>query len=930
MLGIGDQVVSSGSNFALNILIVRSVATDAYGAFALAFAIYTLFRGATQAVIAQPLLVRHTRHLTDPQSIDDHRGAYRHALAGAFELGLVGGIAVAIGGYAVGGDLRTSLLALAVTLPGLTMQEAMRSVYFAQGRPLAAIAIDSAWAVTQLVLVGGLLVAGSTQVGWLILVWGASGGLSVVVAMAVERLPMALRGSWRWLVGLKDLSWPFFGEIMTALLATQGVLLVLSSVAGLDAVGTFRSAQVLFSPLNVLITAMTMVGIPEAVRLLRTRPERFLSTIVIANAALTLAVCAWCVAVIAMPDSLGEALLGQSWSQASAILPQSSLFYVASAIAVGALVSLRALQAARASLIASVVGSLVTFAFGCIGAAQAGASGAALGLGFGAGIIALAQWVAYRLVTRAGNARGRRPAALHAPAQGAEVHRPSEQEPHAGDLRRWTMGQRTNGSGGLPPLRRPAPVPRRITAPFVVGLVVLVLVTAVAIASGLDPVLFLVAGAGVLVAPFVGRALRHLGANDLPQAYALAAMYAALFSTLVLRVRSATDIADNPLDNAGQFRVLMLGVAGMLACASLVLSRGRRLPLPPRSFILFAGYVFAAGIAVLMATHPGLAVFRFGELTVFVLVAYVTYMAFGRQVSVPIRNVMWFVYVLLGTTIVGLFLDTENAWQEAYQADRLKGVYPHLSANVIGLLGSVCVAYGLGRRRIHWLPVIAGVGFAAAAQHRTGLMAIAAVILVRLLFARRNTAVVVAMVIMGLTLTVATVGVADQLWSRGQKTAEVSTLSSRTEWWDDGLRALGRSPLNGLGLSSGSRYEVFASIKSNEDTPNLHGTWLEALVGAGILGGAMLLAAFVSSMVAAVRCGSRHRYLLPLLFLVALGVNSLTHSTIEFASIVTLIFLYAGIDAVHPPPDPTPAVPWSSPASVEWTTSPSRPPVRRG
>jgi O-antigen/teichoic acid export membrane protein len=400
LLGLTDQVISSASNFALSILVVRSVTTDAYGEFALTFAIYTVCRGGIQALVAQPLLVRHTRHLTGGTPADEHLLAYRHAVGGGLALGLVGAAAVTVGALAASGDLRMALLALAVTLPALMAQEVMRAVYFAQGRPAAAIAIDSAWAVGQIAFVGALLWAGNDAVPWLILAWGAAGAASVVAALAVERLAPLTSGAFGWLLGLRHLSAPFFGEIMISLLLTQGVLLVLTAAKGLDDVGVFRSAQILFSPLNVLLAALTLVGIPEGVRLARNRPHRFRAAVIVGTAALTLAVVAWCLAVIALPDQLGERLLGQSWDAAAAILPQSSLYYLGSAVAVGALIGLRALEAPRRSFVARSVGSLSVFVLGSIGAVRSGAAGAALGLGIGGGVTALALWIAYRSVAR--------------------------------------------------------------------------------------------------------------------------------------------------------------------------------------------------------------------------------------------------------------------------------------------------------------------------------------------------------------------------------------------------------------------------------------------------------------------------------------------------------------------------------------------------
>jgi O-antigen/teichoic acid export membrane protein len=406
-LGVTDQVLSSLTNFALNILVVATVSTDAYGTFALVFALYIVARGVIQALVAQPLLVRHTE---PDRLVGDERGparVYSLALGSSIGVGLVGTVLLAGGSLLGTGDLRASLLVLAAVLPGLMLQEVQRGVYFAQGRPAGALVIDGAWAVAQLALVGGLLAAGHQEVQWLILAWGISGTISAVLAVGVERLAIRLRGALGWMLGVRDLSIPFFGEIMTLRLSTQGVVFVLAGVGGLGAVGAFRSAQVLFSPLNVLLQAVPMVGIPEGVRLLQRDPLGFRRLMVVAGAAITFAFALWCAVVLLLPDAVGERLLGDSWSAAAGILPESSIFYVATAAGLGALIALRALQAARASFAARATGSAVGLLLGSVGAASSGASGAAWGLGAGAIVGSALLWLA--LARRRGGVAGHVP-----------------------------------------------------------------------------------------------------------------------------------------------------------------------------------------------------------------------------------------------------------------------------------------------------------------------------------------------------------------------------------------------------------------------------------------------------------------------------------------------------------------------------------------
>ena len=55
-----DQALSSLSNLALSVLVARSVDSEAYGAFTVSFAVYSMAVLCSRALVSQPLMVRFT------------------------------------------------------------------------------------------------------------------------------------------------------------------------------------------------------------------------------------------------------------------------------------------------------------------------------------------------------------------------------------------------------------------------------------------------------------------------------------------------------------------------------------------------------------------------------------------------------------------------------------------------------------------------------------------------------------------------------------------------------------------------------------------------------------------------------------------------------------------------------------------------------
>ena len=441
---------------------------------------------------------------------------------------------------------------------------------------------------------------------------------------------------------------------------------------------------------------------------------------------------------------------------------------------------------------------------------------------------------------------------------------------------------------------------RRVSAAFVVGSAIAAMALALLVARGADPQILAAVLAVSIVAPLLGRWLNRHGRLTVPQAVAIGSLYAALASTLVFRSRTAAALATNPFDSAGIFRAAALAIALALATIAIVLSREAPAPPIPRVARRIALYALVVGVGIAVAVKPDLVAFRFVELVGFLAAFVACHRTFRGDVAVPMRHLMAFVFTLLVGALVGGVVAPDRAWLEQWEGQgtfRLHGVVPRNSSDFLGILSTIAVAFGLGFRRIRVVPVALGTVVVLLAQHRTGIIAVALLVVLRLLYQRRAEGKVLALAGVAVAAAVIASGVLSDAWARGNPEA-VSTLSSRTEWWSAGLETVTRSPLVGLGLSSGARFEVFPSI-DRDVTPNLHGTWVEVFVGTGIVGTLFLALAFGGATLVAHRCARRLGDLLPILMVAGLGVNSLTHTSFELASMTLLLLLLTGAYAEH-------------------------------
>jgi O-antigen/teichoic acid export membrane protein len=372
--GLADQALSSLTNFVLGIVVARAVGLTDFGAFGLAFTGYLIATGVSRAVNGQPILIRYSGVPTE---------VWRRAAAAVSGTALVIGLASSLIALAIAfagdGALRAAFLALALVLPGLIVQDAWRFAFFAHGRGRDAFLNDLVWAVTQLSAFVLAIAVGQGTVFWAVIAWGGSATLAAFIGAAQVRVLPRPTLARSWTIEHRDLLPAYVGETAAYILSGQLVLYAIGLVAGLAVVGAVRATQILLGPLNVVVQGLYLVAVPEAVRVLRRSTRRFVEICLGAGLALGAVSLAWTLFLVFLPESIGEALLGDVWGPAHSVLLVMGLAYTAVNLAAGASIGLRALAAAPRTFKAAAATSVAGFSGAVAGASVAGLEGTAMG-----------------------------------------------------------------------------------------------------------------------------------------------------------------------------------------------------------------------------------------------------------------------------------------------------------------------------------------------------------------------------------------------------------------------------------------------------------------------------------------------------------------------------------------------------------------------
>ena len=386
--GVMDQGVSSLTNFAVTIEVARTLDAAQFGAFSVAYVSYSFALNASRGLATDPLMVRFSN-----SEVPVWRRAVANCTGTSLVVGVVAGLLALVAAAVLDGTTRSTFLALGLTMPALMLQDSWRYAFFALGRGVHSFLNDLIWGLSLVPALLLLKLTGRETAFWFVFAWGAAAGVGAVAGLLQARVIPRLGGTREWLSKHRDLGWRYLAEgtcsSATLQLRTYGVSLIL----GLAAVGYVQAASTLMGPFTVLFFGLSLVMIPEAARVLDRSPRRLPLFCVLVTVTLGAAALLWGLfLLVALPRGLGIWLLGPIWHPTYPLVLPYTICLLEMAISIGAGAGLRALGAARQSLRAMVIGSILVVLFSVAGAQLGGASGTLVGAAIGGAFGSLMWW----------------------------------------------------------------------------------------------------------------------------------------------------------------------------------------------------------------------------------------------------------------------------------------------------------------------------------------------------------------------------------------------------------------------------------------------------------------------------------------------------------------------------------------------------------
>jgi O-antigen/teichoic acid export membrane protein len=341
LVGVSDQVLSSGSNFLLLLLIAQSATVSEFGWFAVLFGVVAVALGLTRTALGVPISMEIGRRRSDPSRLISQSSTL------ALAIGTLAGLVMGSIGLALQDGPATWAFLIALGMPLLALHDLLRFVTVAKNRAGVAVASDGVWFAVIL----GMWVLSMSQPGRVtgthgVLGWLIGGVLALVVLACVG---MVSRPALHGLSGLirESRRLHLAGDALVAA-GAPALLSALVAVITVPAVtGIWRGATILMSPVNVLLAAVPLVYLP---RLTALGDKQALSVCQRLGLGLSGVALLWGLTVFLLPPSLGAALMGETWAGARKIVPIVSLESAAIAMWTTGVTLLRAREDTRRAL----------------------------------------------------------------------------------------------------------------------------------------------------------------------------------------------------------------------------------------------------------------------------------------------------------------------------------------------------------------------------------------------------------------------------------------------------------------------------------------------------------------------------------------------------------------------------------------------------
>lgn len=306
-----DQVLSSASNALMVFAVALVSSPQQFGTVALLVTVATTCIGFNRGALGTVLL------LTSNLSRREITSEAGYAVAWSLSTAILPGGALVLAGAAFG-QLWLGL-AFGISLVAVLAQDVFRFAAIALARPQVAAVWDGLWVLWILAIYLANLIGWKVSAPVTVWLWGLGGAISALGLATV----LGFRPRWH-----RQLSWwrrygrarARFG-IVYALNQIGATLVTLTAtvVVGSAAAAGLRGGATLFGPIAMLVAALPLVFVPHARRTAATPRQQWgvlLKTSVLTSGLTLLAG----IGLSVVPDRLGAAVLGETWSHASALV----------------------------------------------------------------------------------------------------------------------------------------------------------------------------------------------------------------------------------------------------------------------------------------------------------------------------------------------------------------------------------------------------------------------------------------------------------------------------------------------------------------------------------------------------------------------------------------------------------------------------------
>src|SRR6266498_1158060 len=323
----------------------------------------------------------------------------------------------------------------------------------------------------------------------------------------------------------------------------------------------------------------------------------------------------------------------------------------------------------------------------------------------------------------------------------------------------------------------------------------------------------------------------------------------------VFRIRDVQSIQANPLDFWALYRVILMGIVAVVLVRRLVLRRTHWDKSFRQGLIgLVTGYAMVSLVSTLWSVYPMWTLYKSTEYLVDVaLIAAVVVSVRTVQEFKTLFDFTWVLLsFLIGTVWLGVAVWPEGAIiHQGFLGVQIQGVLPAMETNGVGDLGAVLGIVALARllfptkhRRFYLVVFLISMVTLVLSQSRSPLTGFLVASVLILFTARRIGVIALSIVLIPAVLSLTHFG--DLFWEffqRGQTSTEFESLSGRVPMWESGWAVFKEQPLTGYGGYAGGRFAALANLRDTTWSSTLN-TWLEVLLGTGLLGLLPLLGAF--------------------------------------------------------------------------------------